>query len=56
MIVSTIGYGATGSGAVYALLKEFSSIQDKSEVEFKLAYQVSARFNSSGIRTDGQGF
>ncbi|WP_436670058.1 sulfotransferase [Lactiplantibacillus plantarum] len=40
MIISTIGYGATGSGAVYALLKEFSSIQDKSEVEFKLAYQV----------------
>ncbi|WP_279276596.1 hypothetical protein [Enterococcus faecium] len=40
MIVSTIGYGATGSGAVYDLLREFSSIQSINDAEFKLAYQV----------------
>lgn len=37
MIVSTIGYGATGSGAVYALLKEFSSVLLQS---LKIKYKV----------------
>ncbi|KRM54668.1 sulfotransferase [Lacticaseibacillus sharpeae] len=40
MIISTVGFGATGSGAVYGLLREFEGIQAKSEVEFKIAYQV----------------
>lgn len=40
MVIGICGYGATGSGAVIDLLKEFSNIQVLADVEFKYSYMV----------------
>lgn len=40
MIVGVCGYGATGSGAVVALLKEYDELQVFDKAEFQYAFQV----------------
>ncbi|MBO0412386.1 hypothetical protein JZO81_15050 [Enterococcus hulanensis] len=40
MIISPVGYGGTGSGAVFSLLKEIEGIQSSTDNEFGYTYQV----------------
>lgn len=40
MVIGVCGYGATGSGAVIDLLREYPDIQLLHDMEFKIAYRV----------------